>query len=291
EVYRDTTAGGAFTTQVNNADILTTTFTDTTANQGTTYFYKVTAGDTGGLESTKSTAVSSSWNNEDSGGNGGGGASPSPAVSPDTTQTDDEVDSIQEEEENITLLEGDEALGITLDEENRRTAPLSDEIGLSPLDGTDQRISTVSAGMFVRSYGYTSVYYVTEDMERRPFWDAQTFFTWADGWNDVVWVTDATLSTMSLDAPMLPKAGTVLVKIQSNPKVYFVESDSDLGEYRLRWIPDETTAEILFGEEWADYIVDMEVTTFARYASGDDMDGTESVSAAELMTRDEVNAF
>gem|GEM_PF-4982735 len=42
---------------------------------------------------------------------------------------------------------------------------------------------------------------VDEDMHRHPFWDVQTFFTWADSWDDVVWVTDATLQTLPLDTP------------------------------------------------------------------------------------------
>src|SRR3989338_8715749 len=51
EIYRDTAADGAFATQVNGADIVGTTFEDSTVAANTTYFYKITAADTGGTES------------------------------------------------------------------------------------------------------------------------------------------------------------------------------------------------------------------------------------------------
>ncbi len=58
EVYRDTSSSGSFTTQLNSSDISGTSYSDTTAAVGTTYFYKVTAADTGGQESAKSSAAS-----------------------------------------------------------------------------------------------------------------------------------------------------------------------------------------------------------------------------------------
>src|SRR3989338_1418067 len=58
EIYRDTTSVGDFTTQLNTSDITSTSYTDTTPAAGVMYFYKVTAADTGGLESSKSSSTS-----------------------------------------------------------------------------------------------------------------------------------------------------------------------------------------------------------------------------------------
>ena len=88
EVYRDTSSTGSFTTQVNSSDVLTTSYTDTSVVTGTTYYYKVTAADTGGLESAKSTVSSGISAAAASSGGGGGGN-----ISPKATSATVEIDS------------------------------------------------------------------------------------------------------------------------------------------------------------------------------------------------------
>jgi len=78
EIYRSTSATGTYS-QVNTADILTASYTDTTVTNGTTYYYKVTTADTGGNESVKSSASSAATPAAPSAG-GGGGISPPPAT-------------------------------------------------------------------------------------------------------------------------------------------------------------------------------------------------------------------
>ena len=73
EVYRDTSLSGSFTTQVNVTDVTGTTYTDTSASNGQTYYYKVTAADNGGTESAKSSATSGVTKPSGSSGGGGGG--------------------------------------------------------------------------------------------------------------------------------------------------------------------------------------------------------------------------
>ncbi len=107
---------------------------------------------------------------------------------------------------------------------------------------------------------------------RRPFTDSQTFFTWQDDFSTVLTVTDATLPIYSLGAPMLPKPGVVLMKIVSDPKVYAVETDpSDSNKAIIRWVPDEATATAVYGSDWADYVIDVDVTLFARFTKGSDI--------------------
>jgi hypothetical protein len=53
EIYRSTSETGTYI-QVNTTDVLTTSYTDTTVTNGVTYYYKVTAADTGGIESVMS---------------------------------------------------------------------------------------------------------------------------------------------------------------------------------------------------------------------------------------------
>ena len=93
EIYRDTSASGVFTTQVNTVQVAsgTRSFTDSTTSAGVTYYYKVTAVDTAGNESAKSvvssaltapTGVSASV-----GGSGSFAPAPSAATSTAATST------------------------------------------------------------------------------------------------------------------------------------------------------------------------------------------------------------
>jgi hypothetical protein len=81
EIYRSTSSSGTYV-QVNTSDVTgTTTYTDSTATNGTTYYYKVTAADTGGVESVMSAASIGFTPQAPSGGTGAGGGAYTP---PDT---------------------------------------------------------------------------------------------------------------------------------------------------------------------------------------------------------------
>jgi len=192
------------------------------------------------------------------------------------------ISAISEElidEEEITPVEE----FTTTDEEGRTVADNSGEVGPSPVTGLDEEISTVLAGWFVRSYSFDTIYYVDEYSIRYPFWDTNSFFSYADSFDEVVWVTDATLPTMDLGGPMLPAFGSVLVKIQSDPKVYAIDSGNV-----LRWVPSEDTAIALYGADWADYVIDLEPTTMARFTTGSDMTVDDVVYLEYMKTRMEL---
>jgi hypothetical protein len=180
-----------------------------------------------------------------------------------------------EEEETVTA-----PAGTTTDEEGRTVAETSGSTGASPVTGEMEAISTVATGEYIRSYSFNTIYYIDENGERRPFWDTNSFFTYTNSFDNVVWVTDATLPTMTLGAPMLPQPGVVLVKIQSDPKVYAIDTGNV-----LRWVPDEATAAALYSTAWADYIIDLEPTTFARFSVGDDMTTGDTVNLDQMKTR------
>jgi len=192
------------------------------------------------------------------------------------------------EEADAEAVAKEEGLGSTdgteTDSEGRNIAPGSGEYGSSPLDGSEEEISVVLAGQFVRAYGFPSIYYVDSGLGRRVFWDTNAFFTWADSWNNVVWVTDATLPTMAFGDAMLPKPGVVLVKVQSDPRVYVIGEDG-AGNTILRWVPSEDIAAALFGSDWADYVIDVDATIFSKFGAGDDMGVIDYVDTRVMKTR------
>ena len=209
----------------------------------------------------------------------GKGSLDTDTVTIDISSTEDVADEEQADDESIGSTEG-----TTEDSEGRNIAPGSGTMGASPLDGSQEEISVVVAGQFVRAYGYPSVYYVNADMTRSVFWDTNTFFTWADSWDNVVWVSNATLSTMTLGGAILPKPGVTLVKIQSDPKVYAIDEDGS-GDSVLRWVPSEEVAIALYGSAWADYVIDIDSTVFSRFGAGSDMSSSSVVDRSIMKTR------
>lgn len=212
---------------------------------------------------------------------------PDPTPTPESDlPLDDEVDS--PDPDPIPSDDSDAELGITTDTEGRRWAPDSGATGPSPFDGSIEAISTVEAGWYIRGENYDTVYYVSGDDTRRPFWDATAFMTWADSWDEVVWVTDATLPTLAVTEPMLAQSGVVMVKVASDPKVYMVEIDPVSSDYELRHVTTETIAISMFGSAWADFIIDVESTTFTHYAIGDEIVTEEIVDTDIMKTRTEL---
>ncbi len=149
------------------------------------------------------------------------------------------------------------------------TCSMPSGMGVSPVTGEAQSITAVEAGYYIKSASFPTVYYVTPTCGRRAFMNEQTFFTWAPSFDRVVDVTDATLSSLSLQGIMLPKYDVVLVKIQSDAKVYAVtRNSSDSYTPVLRWVSSEEVAQALYGAAWADYVIDISAGLFPRFEMG-----------------------
>lgn len=183
--------------------------------------------------------------------------------------------------------EDDEEVPVDEDEDE----DMEDGMGISPVTGELEAITEVAVGDYIMSEYFDTVYYVDAGMVRRPFVDAQTYFTYEDSFNEVKMVTDATLPTLTLGSPMLPKAGVVLIKIQSDNHVYAVVNDGQ-GHMELRWISSEAIAKELYGADWADYVIDIPVTLFGKYMMGEEVTTADEleVNMMNMKTRLEVNS-
>ncbi|MFA6590846.1 MAG: hypothetical protein WCT21_01270, partial [Patescibacteria group bacterium] len=157
--------------------------------------------------------------------------------------------------------------------------------GPSPVDESQELISPVEVGYLIRSPFYSTVYQIVSGFIRRPFFDAQTFFTYQTTFNNVQRVTDATLPFLTLGSPMLPKSGVVLVKTQVSPRVYAVGD-----EQLLHAIPDEDTAAHLYGSNWADYVIDIPPTLMEEFTMGEPMTGDEIIDRSILRRRVDLHA-
>lgn len=173
-----------------------------------------------------------------------------------------------------------------VDERGAGTPPLTATEGPSPVTGLMEPIDAVAVGSFIRSPGFETVYFVGSDGKRHPLWDRQTFFTWNDSWDDVTWVTDATLPTLPLGEALPPKPGVVLVKVQSDPRVYAAESGGDPWRATLREIAAEEVAAATYGALWQAYVIDVEPTLFSHYERGETIVSVEPVDLGSMKTRE-----
>jgi hypothetical protein len=158
----------------------------------------------------------------------------------------------------------------------------SDDSGSDSSGGST--VPGVNPGDIITGPSTTAVYYVTTDYTRRVFLNEATFFTWYSNFDAVKEVSDDTLAALPLGSSMLPKAGVVLVKIQSSPVVYALEDGVDMTT-NLREIPDEATAISVYGNAWADYVIDVEPTFFTKFGMGSSINSSYSVDRGQMKRR------
>ena len=127
---------------------------------------------------------------------------------------------------------------------------------------------------------------MSDDGVRRPFIDAQTYFTHQPSFNAVRFVSDATLARIPVSGQMMPRIGSVLVKIPGDPRVYWaVENQENDERPIIRWIVSEEIAEENFGVEWREYIIDIPPTQFVRYIFGDPIIALENLDTSNMLKR------
>ncbi len=108
-----------------------------------------------------------------------------------------------------------------------------------------------------------AVYLYDTDGKRHAFPNEAIFKTWYTDFSSVTEVSRETLASIPLGKNVTYRAGTRLVKLQTDPKVYAVESGN-----KLRWITSESIATTLYGATWALRVDDMPDVFFADYAYG-----------------------
>lgn len=133
--------------------------------------------------------------------------------------------------------------------------------GRSPWNGNMEVIANLEGAKLMKGENYDTVYYL-DDGVRRPFMGETIYFTWFSDFSGIREVSDATLATIPMGIPMLPKAGS-LIKIQSESSVYLV-TDTGAGQTLTR-IANEGEAAQRFGIDWALQVRDIDVTLFDKF--------------------------
>lgn len=154
-----------------------------------------------------------------------------------------------------------------------------------------ENVDDVSPGDYIRGFNRSTIYFIEQDGTRRPFLNETIYFTHHPTFGPVEFVTDQTLVRIDLGFPMLPKPGTILVKLPEDPKVYYIENDPlNIQSEVLRWIENEELAESIFGTEWRNYLIDLDPVLFPRFVIGDSISTTEPISSAGLIHKVQLDA-
>lgn len=188
----------------------------------------------------------------------------------------------------VSVLDTDTSEELTLSSGSSEEEVDEDEVSEDDADSEEQE-SSLHDGHYIKGSSWSTVYYVDGSV-RRPFLDTQTYFTYADSFDDVVEVSDAVLADYTIGSPMLPRANTVLIKIQSVNNVYALGEDN--GSAVLRWISTEELAVALYGSSWSNYVIDVPVTAWSHFVMGEDVESSSdlSVDMGEMLERAELNA-
>ncbi len=112
-----------------------------------------------------------------------------------------------------------------------------------------------------------AVYVIDENRMRHAFPTESVYTSWWEDFDDVAFIDSENLADYQLSDNVTVRAGTYLVKIVSDPRVYAVEPNGV-----LRWIASENIAEELYGEAWADRVIDISDAFFTNYTEGENLD-------------------
>lgn len=189
---------------------------------------------------------------------------------------------------NSCLLDGAQPLVLT-GCEGLPMEPISNadrakyRMGVSPRSGEYVPASFIFSGDFIRSENSTTVYCVSSDYTLRPFMDETSYFTQSLAFQPVKWVRDETLATFIQDDPMLPAQNVALVKFPADAKVYhFVQDPQDPTHGLLHWVATADLAVFIAGEDWADYVIDLNPTLAPSFDIGDPYLTMDDVIAAKI---------
>ncbi len=115
----------------------------------------------------------------------------------------------------------------------------------------------------IKTPNSSTLYYCGTDGKRYVFPNRKTHDTWYDSFAGVIEISKELMAQIPIGGNVTYRPGVRMVKIESSPEVFAVDADGV-----LRWVPDEDTAERLYGENWNQMIDDIPDPFFVNYTVG-----------------------
>ena len=153
--------------------------------------------------------------------------------------------------------------------------PVDDEPSDEPVSEPEE--GGIVGGDLVKIADNPSVYLIGNDGQRHAFPNQTVFDSWGYNFADVTTIDQETLSAYVLGGNVTMKPATHLVKITTNPKVYAVAPDAE-----LRWVVSEEVAIELYGENWAENVVDVADVFWKNYTVGEDIDEASDIEGWDI---------
>lgn len=149
-------------------------------------------------------------------------------------------------------------------------------LALSALVSTPVFAETSYIGSVVKLADGDTLYYVAADGKRYVYPNVNIYNSWFTNFNDVVTISAEALAAIPLGGSIQYRPGIILIKVQTDPKVYAVSQNGT-----LRWVKTESLARQLYGDDWANLVDDLQASFFASYHIGDDIDKNSDYDADE----------
>ena len=131
----------------------------------------------------------------------------------------------------------------------------------------------------------SAVYYIGGDGKRHAFPSSRIYLTWYADFSGVKTIEADKLASIPLGSNVRYKPGVRMVKFQTVSKVYVVSAGG-----LLRWIPTESMAKSLYGDDWNTKIDDLSDTMFNDYKFGTDVSVAEPfVPATQIANISTIN--
>lgn len=147
-------------------------------------------------------------------------------------------------------------------QEEEMATSINDDKDIPEADGA----TLCESDSLIRTPEVSTVYYCGRDGGRYLFQNESTFFSWYDDFSTVQYVTTEEMGEIPLRGTVTYKPGTYMIKLLSVPKVYAIARNGT-----MRWIPTETIARSLYGENWASLVRDLPDGFFPAYEIGEDI--------------------
>src|SRR5690349_4577255 len=132
-----------------------------------------------------------------------------------------------------------------------------------------------------------AVYYCGADGKRYVFTNDKNYFTWYPDFSSVQIISDADLATIQIGGNVTYRPGVMMIKIQTDPKVYAVAHGGV-----LRHVPSEACAITLYGTNWNHgFVQDVSDAFFTNYTVGTPINAacTDYNKTAEMSSSQTIN--
>lgn len=161
-------------------------------------------------------------------------------------------------------------------------------LGLGLLAQPSQAAYAPVEGDIIKTANHSATYYIGADHNRHLYVNAVTFWTWYSGdWSNIKEngvtktikvIGQDDFDNLTLGDNATAKPGMKLIKFSNSPRIYTVVSKA-----KIALVPDDATAQLLFGDDWSQEIITIQNGFEINYAKDGVLDTTNKITAIKQL--------